>query len=245
MTTPASPVVEVYDDAGALSAGVATRLLERLEDVQATGRIPQVVLTGGTIADEIHRELARLAHDSSVDWSRVEFWWGDERFVAADSPDRNAGQARSALLDHIGVDPLLVHEMPALGDGELPAAAASYAAAVRAHPGDGFDVVMLGLGPDGHVASLFPGFPQLDIDDAIAVSVTDSPKPPPERITLTFAALNRSRAVWFLVSGEAKAGAVARALAGADKHELPATGVTGSSETLWLIDAAAAGESPA
>jgi 6-phosphogluconolactonase len=236
-------IVEVYDDAGALTAGVATRLLERLESIQASGRVPQIALTGGTIADDIHHELARLARDSSVDWARVEFWWGDERYVAADSPDRNAGQARSALLDHVGVDPALVHEMPSASPtrtaGDLAAAAASYAGQVREQ--GGFDVVMLGLGPDGHVASLFPGYPQLDVDDEIAVAVTDSPKPPPERITLTFAALNRAEAVWFLVSGEGKAEAVSRALAGADKHELPATGVTGSSETIWLIDAAAAG----
>ena len=233
--------VEVYDDSGALSAGVATRLLERLEDIQASGRVPQIALTGGTIADEIHRELARLARDSSVDWSRVEIWWGDERYVAADSPDRNAGQARSALLDHVPLDPARVHEMPSADFGDLEAAAESYGDDLRAHGGGVFDVVLLGVGPDGHVASLFPGFPQLDVEDRIAVSVTDSPKPPPERISLTFAALNRTEAVWFLVSGEAKAASVARALDGADKHDIPATGVTGMSETLWLIDEAAAG----
>ena len=87
---------------------------------------------------------------------------------------------------------------------------------------------MLGVGPDGHVASLFPGSPQLDVDDAVAVGVTDSPKPPPERVSLTFGALNRSRSVWFLVSGEEKAGAVARALAaGTDVHDIPAAGVNG------------------
>jgi 6-phosphogluconolactonase len=233
--------VEVYDDAGALAAGVATRLLERLEEIQAAGRIPQVVLTGGTIADEVHREVARLARDSSVDWARVEFWWGDERYVAADSPDRNALQAHTALLDHLPVDPALVHAMPSAEFGDLAAAATAYGVEVRESPhADEFDVVMLGIGPDGHVASLFPGFPQLDVDD-IALPVTGSPKPPPERITLTLAALSRSVAVWFLVSGAAKADAVAQALAGADKHDIPATGVTGMSETLWLIDEAAAG----
>ena len=93
------------------------------------------------------------------------------------------------------------------------------------------------MGPDGHVASLFPGSPQLDADDQVAVGVTDSPKPPPERVTLTFGALNRSRSVWFLVSGEEKAGAVARALApGTDLHDIPAAGVTGEAETIWFLD---------
>jgi 6-phosphogluconolactonase len=239
VTDRPAPVVEVYDDAGALSAAIATRLLERLEDVQATGRIPQIGLTGGAIADEMHRELARLAGDSSVDWSRVEVWWGDERYVPADSPDRNALQARSALLDALPLDPARVHEMPSAESGDLEAAAASYGDEVRASGSGAFDVVMLGVGPDGHVASLFPGSPQLDVDDRIAVAVTDSPKPPPERISLTFAALNRTEAVWFLVSGGGKADAVAAALAGADKHDIPATGVTGMSETLWLIDEAA------
>ena len=101
--------------------------------------------------------------------------------------------------------------------------------------------MMLGVGPDGHVASLFPGFPQLDVEDRIAVGVSDSPKPPPERISLTFSALNRSKSVWFLVSGDEKAAAVAQALAeGTDLHDCPAAGVTGSEETIWFLDRAAA-----
>jgi 6-phosphogluconolactonase len=136
--------------------------------------------------------------------------------------------------------------MPAsdAGHASLAEAAASYADEVREHGGGSFDVVMLGLGPDGHVASLFPGFPQLDIDDAIAVPVTDSPKPPPERVSLTFPALNRNREVWFVVSGDGKADAVARALATGDDrpdvHEIPAVGVQGQQHTLWFVDEAAA-----
>ena len=100
---------------------------------------------------------------------------------------------------------------------------------------------MLGVGPDGHVASLFPGHAALDVDDAIALGVTDSPKPPPERISLTFAALNRSREVWFLVSGAEKADAVRRGLAASgDVHETPARGVSGRVSTLWFLDQAAA-----
>jgi 6-phosphogluconolactonase len=103
---------------------------------------------------------------------------------------------------------------------------------------------MLGVGPDGHVASLFPGFPQLDVDDDITVAVTGSPKPPPLRISLTYPALNRTRQVWFLVSGDGKADAVARALAtgdaAADRHEIPAVGVHGRERTVWFLDEAAA-----
>jgi len=101
---------------------------------------------------------------------------------------------------------------------------------------------MLGVGPDGHVASLFPGFPQLDVRDRVAVPVTGSPKPPPERISLTFDALNRADEVWFLVSGEGKAEAVGRALATEppDVHEIPAVGVHGLTRTIWFLDREAA-----
>jgi 6-phosphogluconolactonase len=229
-----------HDDASAVAADVATRLLETLAAAQAEGRTPQVALTGGTIAELVHREVARLSADSGVDWSRVVVWWGDERFVAADDPDRNAGQARAAFLDAIGAGQ--VHEMPSTADASSPEeGATAYSAELRAGGAAEFDVVMLGVGPDGHVASLFPGHPALDVDDTIAVGVTDSPKPPPERISLTFAALNRSREVWFLVSGEEKADAVRRGLSDSgDVHETPARGVHGRVSTLWFLDDAAA-----
>jgi 6-phosphogluconolactonase len=186
--------------------------------------------------------VAVLAAGSNVDWSRVDFWWGDERFVAGDSAERNARQARAALLDHIPVDPARVHEMPAAGDLALAAAAAAYGEEVRSHGGGEFDLVMLGLGPDGHVASLFPGRPELDVDDAIAVPVTESPKPPPERISLTYPALNRTRETWFLVSGSGKADAAARALGGADRHQIPAAGIRARGSTHWFLDEPAAGD---
>ena len=236
-----SPRIEVHEDAAALAASVAGELLSRLADAQAAGHVPHIALTGGTIADAVHREVARRSPDAEVDWSRVVVWWGDERFVAPDDAERNAGQARVAFLDAIGVDPANVHEMPSTADAAtVDDAAAAYSSTMREH-GDGeFEVVMLGVGPDGHVASLFPGSPALDVTDRIAVGVTDSPKPPPQRVSLTFAALNRARSVWFLVSGDAKAAAVARAVGGADVHEIPASGVSGQEETIWFLDRASA-----
>ena len=235
-----TPRVEVHPDAATLATAVAGELLSRLGDVQAAGGVPQIALTGGTIAEDIHREIARLSPASGVDWSQVVVWWGDERFVAPDSPDRNAGQARTAFLDAVGAT--RVHEMPSTADAaDVEAGAAAYAAELREHGSGEFDVVMLGIGPDGHIASLFPGFPQLDSTE-IAVGVTGSPKPPPERISLTFAPLNRARSVWFLVSGEGKAGAVAQALGGADRHDIPAAGVSGHDETIWFLDRGAASQ---
>ena len=238
---PAEARVVVHEDAQTLAGDVASMLLDRLETAQGRGEVPQVGLTGGSIAEAIHREVARRAVDSSVDWSRVVFWWGDERFVEAGSPDRNARQAREAFLDGLGVDPAHVHEVPA-ADAVATAedAAAAYSEALRTHGAGFFEVLMLGVGPDGHIASLFPGHPALDVTDAIAVAVHDSPKPPPDRVSLTFEAMDRARAVWFLVSGDGKADAVAAALAGGDVHEIPARGVVGQDETLWLLDEAAA-----
>jgi 6-phosphogluconolactonase len=183
--------------------------------------------------------------DSSVDWSRVVFWWGDERFVPAASPDRNAGQAREALLDHVGVDEANVHEVPASDEvATAEEAADAYSATMREQGAGFFEVLMLGIGPDGHCASLFPGHPALGARDAIAVAVHDSPKPPPDRVTLTFEAMARCRAVWFIASGEGKADAVARALADEGSiEETPARGVRGD-ETVWWLDEAAASALP-
>ena len=244
------PEIVVHEDASTLAGDVASRLLERLEEAQARGERPQIGLTGGTIADSIHREVARRAEDSSVDWSNVVFWWGDERFVASASADRNAHQARAALLDQLllsepPLDPANVHEVPASDEvATVEESAAAYSDAMRTHGVGFFEILMLGVGPDGHVASLFPGHPALDVTDHIAIAVHDAPKPPPRRVSLTFEAMDRARAVWFLVSGAEKAAAVAAALAGGDQHEIPARGVAGTQDTLWLIDAAAASRIP-
>jgi len=237
--------VEIHPDPETLAVTVAGALLGRIAEAQEAGREVHVALTGGTIADLVHREVAR--HHSGdvpdvrpVDWDRVHVWWGDERFVETGSPERNARQAREAFLDEVGASH--VHEVPASDQvADAEAAAASYSETVREHGSGEFDVVMLGVGPDGHVASLFPGHPALEVDDRIAVAVHDSPKPPPDRVSLTFSALNRARSVWFLVSGEGKAEAVARALADSGSlHDTPARGVLGREETIWFLDTPAA-----
>ncbi|MBV9831736.1 MAG: 6-phosphogluconolactonase [Marmoricola sp.] len=233
--------LEVSADAAALADTVAERLVARLAEIQSSGRVPAVALTGGTIADEIYRAVA--ARDTStVDWKKVDFYWGDERYVPADSSDRNDRAVGLELLDVVLADPARVHAMPASDEAheDLEEAALAYEQLVRETGGGEFDLVLLGLGPDGHVASLFPGFPQLDVDDRIAVAVTGSPKPPPERISLTFPALNRTREVWFLVSADGKADAVARSLAPEGTvHATPARGIT-VDNTTWFLDTAAA-----
>ncbi len=236
------PRIEVHSDAATLATAVAGELIARLEAAQASGHVPQIALTGGTIADAVHREVARLSPGSDVDWGRVAVWFGDERFVAPDSPDRNAVQARTAFLDAVGA--VQVHEMASSADAaDVAAGAAAYGVSMRDHGAGQFDVLMLGIGPDGHVASLFPGHEALDVADAAAVGVLGSPKPPPERISLTYSALNRAESVWFLASGSTKAGAVAATLSAEGTTSMtPARGVTGRDETIWFLDHAAAAD---
>lgn len=230
--------VVVLADPVAVADVVARRFLERMAAAQQRGEIPHVALTGGTIADAIHHRIAEQAAEHDVDWTKIVFWWGDERFVARDSDDRNAKAAREAFLHPLGATQ--VHEMPSASEAASPTEAAkTYGDELRAAGAGEFDLVMLGMGPDGHVASLFPGYPQLAIEDTIAVPVTDSPKPPPERVSLTFAALNRTKAAWFLVTGAEKAAATARAWAfEGSVAETPARGIQGPSVT-WFVDDAA------
>ncbi len=244
-----SPSILVNRDAEGLAHAVAARFITRLVDVQSTGKVAQVVLTGGRVAAAVYRAVAESPARTAIDWQRVEFWWGDERFLPDGDPERNETQARDALLSHLDVDPARVHPMAADAGQGPEAAAAAYAEELAAAAGpddrDGvptFDVLMLGVGPDGHVASLFPEHPELRVLDQAAVAVHDSPKPPPTRVSLTFPTLARSQEVWFVVSGEDKAKAISLALTGAD---LPAATPKGLSRTLWLLDEAAATELPA
>ena len=246
-----APAVLVHRTADLLASAVAARLLTRLVDVQSTGRVPSLVMTGGGIADRIHRAVATSPARDAVDWRRVRLWWGDERFLPPGDPERNETQARAALLDDLALDPALVHPMPADdGSADADTAAEDYAESLRAAaaPEDHgaiptFDIVMLGMGPEGHVASLFPERPAL-YETRPVVAVHGSPKPPPTRISLTLPTLNRAREVWFLVAGEAKARAVRLALGGAGAMQVPAAGVHGQARTLWLLDSAAASQLP-
>ena len=249
MTSETSVVV--HSDPDVLAHAAAARLAIRLLDAQAVRGTASVVLTGGTIAAKLYRALAEAPVRDAVDWSHVHFWWGDERFVASDSPDRNEKQAREALLDHIPVDPALVHPMPASDgpdgpDGDDPeAAAARYAEelAAAAKPGTArlphFDVVLLGVGEDGHVASVFPEHP-VAYETRPVSAVRGSPKPPPMRTTLTLPAINTAEEVWLIAAGSGKTDAVGLALSGAGPVQIPAAGVHGLERTFWLLDRAAA-----
>jgi 6-phosphogluconolactonase len=235
--TDIEPELLIHPDADDLAFSVAGRLITQLVDAQSEGGVARLVLTGGRVASKVYAAVAESPGNVEVNWQRVEFWWGDERFLPAGDPERNETQARDALLSKLHVDPARVHPMPADTGQGAEAAAASYAEELAAAGSPTFDVLMLGVGPDGHVASLFPGYPQVEVIDVAAVAVHDSPKPPPTRISLTMPLLSRTREVWFVVSGEDKAEAVAKALGDGD---VPAAQPKGQNRTLWLLDEAAA-----
>ncbi|MHB8273546.1 MAG: 6-phosphogluconolactonase [Dermatophilaceae bacterium] len=243
-----APMVVVHRDRQLLADAAADRLVTAIVDAQSSRGEADVVLTGGSMGSAVLVSLGRSAAKDAIDWRRLNVWWGDERFLPAADPDRNETQSRQALLDTVPLDPARVHAMPA-SDGpyglDVDTAAAHYAeelaaAAPHGHDVPEFDVLMLGVGPDAHVASLFPEHPALHERDASAIGVRGAPKPPPLRVSMTFPSLCAARDVWFLVSGADKAGAVGLALSGAGQLQAPAAGVTGVRSTTWLLDRDAA-----
>jgi 6-phosphogluconolactonase len=247
-----APEVFVHTSGDLLASAAAARTVTRLADAIAAEGHAHLVLTGGGIGTKVLAAIAAAPARDAVDWRHVDFWWGDERFEPAGDPERNETGARAALLDALRVDQARVHAVagPDGPDGDDPdAAAARYAAELAAAAGDGhavpaFDVLMLGIGPEGHVASIFPDSAAAHATGSV-VAVRNSPKPPPTRISLTFGAIQAAREVWILASGAEKADAVAEALSGVSMDKLPAAGARGRDRTLFLLDEAAASKLPA
>jgi 6-phosphogluconolactonase len=245
-----TPEVFVYASGDLLAGAAAARTVTQLADAIAARGHAHLVLTGGGIGTKVLAAIAAAPARDAVDWQSVDFWWGDERFEATGDPERNETGARAALLDALGVDQARVHAVPGPDgpDGDDPDAAAARYAAELAAVGDGapvpvFDILMLGIGPEGHVASIFPEAPAAYATGSV-VAVRNSPKPPPTRISLTFSAIQAAREVWVLASGAEKAEAVAEALSGVSQDKLPAAGARGRDRTLFLLDAAAAAQLP-
>ncbi|NLU81224.1 6-phosphogluconolactonase [Rhodococcus sp. HNM0569] len=244
--------IDVYDDLDALTTAAARRLADTLIAAQAQRGSASIVLTGGGAGIGTLRALRRLAEHAdgaAIDWRSIDIYWGDERFVAPDDPERNELQAREALLDHVDVDPARVHPIAAVGGefaDDADAAARAYAGVLSRHgqPVPEFDVHLLGIGGEGHVNSLFPHTDAVRERHAPVVAVLDSPKPPAVRVTLTLPAVRAAREVWLLAAGAEKADAVAAAVGGADPDDIPAAGAVGSAETRWFLDTAAAGALP-
>jgi 6-phosphogluconolactonase len=246
--------VVVHRDAGLLAAAAAARLVTGLVDAVAARGVAHVVLTGGGVGIATLQALALSPARDALDWRHLHVWWGDERFLPAGHRDRNETQARAALLDQVPLDPARVHPMPAEGGefgSDVDAAAAAYAEQLQAvcepENRDGvppFDILLLGVGPDAHVASLFPERPELYETERRVVAVRGAPKPPPTRITLTMPAIQSAQSVWLLAAGADKAAAVSMALRPAGMMAVPAAAAHGRRATLWLLDRAAAVDVP-
>lgn len=228
-------VIGDLEDASAVARKAALDLAQELEGLLEAREGVNLVLTGGTVGIKTLEELAPLI--KNFDLSRLFIWWGDERFVSAESPERNFVQARAALLSKIEIPARNIHAMPSTEDGNLEEASKAFAKTFGS-VSPRFDIVLLGMGGDGHVASLFPGSTPIEIGNWV-IAEPDSPKEPPQRISMSAAALSGAKDVWFLVAGHDKAEAVSRVFQG---EKLPAGTITGTSVTRWYLDKAAASE---
>ncbi|WP_018142956.1 6-phosphogluconolactonase [Alloscardovia criceti] len=254
--------IMVYATEETLIQTVAARLLLRISDLLTAQERVDVALTGGTDGIEVLAAAASSPLAAAVDFSRVHFWWGDERYVPVDHADRNALQARDAWLNGLVESGELpeknIHEMPAEtrtaeqvaaasdaeNDAVLLEAARTYQAELDRElgPDGSLDLALFGVGPDGHFASLFPGHDEvLSTDPSIkCLGVAHSPKKPPLRVTLTVPFIQQTDFVWVFASTERKSDAVGRALYEADNQHVPSSFARGKEETLWMIDSSAA-----
>lgn len=230
-------VVHRFADGASVARNVAEQLIKSLSGLLESQQEVNLMLTGGTVGIASLAELAAHEARDTVDYSRVHFWWGDERYVPSNHPDRNALQARNALLSKINLDESNVHEFPASDSGlSLDEAAVQFENIVDELKPK-FDIVLLGMGPDGHVASLFPN-KETPAAGLQIIAEHNSPKPPAQRLSFTYEALNSADQVWFVVAGADKQDAVAVAMGDAPQ-DLPVGLVHGKVSTHWFIDSTA------
>lgn len=246
----AERLVLVYPDKQSLADAVAARFITKIREVLAESDHAHVCLTGGTMGAAALAAINDSPERDEVDWTRITFWWGDERYLPRGDPDRNDTQSRAALLDHLDLDAAQIKSLPAPGDQpDIEQAARAYEREL-ADAGVGradyprFDITFLGVGPDGHIASLFPDHAAVHETERAVVAETDSPKPPPERLSLTLPVINASDRVWLVLSGADKASALGLALAGASINDVPAAGAEGRLRTVFFVDQDAAAEVP-
>jgi len=240
-TTAAYGKLVTAEDASALARLAAERLLAWATEIDGPVRI---ALSGGSTPRDTYRQLAGPAFLGRFPWPRVHWFWSDERFVPPDHAESNFRMAREAMLATAPVPPANIHPIPTVGM-TADDAAATYDAELRRTYGSArlepgrplFDVCMLGVGEDGHTASLIPGEPVLDEQRRWVAAVAHGR--PETRITLTYPAINASRHIVFLVSGQGKAAILRQILAGGST--LPAARLSPSGDLVFLADRAAAG----
>jgi 6-phosphogluconolactonase len=229
-----NPEIRVFEDQATLVRAAAEKALAVV--LASLEKEPEVhiALTGGRVGTMTLEALSGLT--ANVDFARLHIWWIDDRFVSATSKDRNELQARMAWLDQSSVPSENIHPFPSSDDGTIELSAKVFAQAFQER-NPHFALVLLGVGEDGHVASLFPEGKAVAESEWVVIE-SNSPKPPAERLSLSLKALNRAYEVVFLVSGIEKAQAVRDVLSGSS--HLPAARVQGKSRTTWLLDQEAA-----
>ena len=217
----------LYADAAELSEEVTVQILAAIEKNLKIKNQFHLVLTGGTLGVHISESLVKEFNSDSGAFKGLHIWWSDERFVESDSVERNS----FALHETVTNSNIVIHEVLASDVAQdIDEAVADYALALE---NVDIDLNILGLGPDGHVASLFPG--RADIDDQRRVfAITDSPKPPAERVSFTMSMINSAQEVWIVASGESKAEAVTKIIEG--DLSIPASYVRGHSHTRLIVD---------
>ncbi|MBC2681595.1 6-phosphogluconolactonase [Corynebacterium anserum] len=259
--TASVPEIRVLPNKLAVASAVAREFWNTIAALQRTGNtvhddgVVRVVLTGGTVGIETLRQILLLDHAAktsaedfpitTVDWNRVLVFFGDERFLPTGNPDRNDTQAFNALLRHIDIPRSNVFPFSAPQPGEafdgenLDLAAESYCRVLGREAPEGFDIHLLGMGPEGHVNSLFPQTPELLSPTALVQSVRGCPKPPAERVTLTLDAIATARRVWLIVAGKEKKEAAVHAADRDSSGDWPAGMVQGADHTILWVDHAA------
>lgn len=228
-------VVNRFKDADSLARGAAEEFVTRLG--QLLSELPEVhiQLTGGTIGIATLAAIADREDAHLLDWSRVHVWWGDERFVESESGDRNAVQAKKAMLSKLPAANL--HEFPASDESMTLDQAANFFSAELAAIEPHFSLAFVGMGPDGHICSLFPGKPAIEAGVQV-IAEHDSPKPPPQRLSFSYEAMNAVDELWFVIAGADKQDAVSVAF-GDDPESLPVGRVHGKIKTVWFVDQSA------
>jgi 6-phosphogluconolactonase len=225
-------ILRNFDSCNLLASRAAQDLAAKVLDLLPKQSV-NLVLTGGTVGIKTLAELA--PHLTGKDLSSLHFWWGDDRFVEEHSQERNYVQAAQVLISKISIPASNLHQIPAAGNLSLIESASEFAGQLEQERPK-FDIVLLGMGADGHVASLFPESRPKPLSELV-VAEQNSPKPPALRISLSYQALSGADEVWFLVSGLDKADAVSRVFTNQD---LPASRVKGKKLTRWYLDTQAA-----
>lgn len=238
------------EDASAVDEALALEAAAYLLDCVHEAKVAHVALSGGSLAERALPRIIDVANGLGLDWGKVHVWFADERFVPRGTPERNAGQIVTAFRAATGFQAENLH-IPASSDAglTLDEAAQDYADRLNRvismssrNRFPSLDLVLLGMGPDGHTASLFPGLPETEVEDTAVVAVRNSPKPPAERLSLTFPILSEAMRCWVYATGESKRAALAVARSGtASRTQSPVAHVSAAEEVALFADAAALG----